>query len=556
MNHRLLSTVLLLSMLLSLTGSAWASRPEVIALLQVFVPDTGAMGRFAATGLPAYIFLDGFLLTGVSSSRQSLLEAAGLEYKLLDANMRGGRYYLATLRPNQTAPSWENYGRLLLTGDNYALLRSTAKAADRLAVVVLGMQLISLSPKPFPDRDAAADIFPEVVTPDPFVQQIIDQVTESEIYDLTAGLSGVNPVTIGGAPYTILTRYTGSGEPVQKATQYVGETLSGLGLTVEYHVWDSGKPPNVIGEIPGLVNPQDIYIIGGHLDDMPDDNPIAPGADDNASGSVATILAAKIFSQYYWGCTLRFALWTGEEQGLLGSKAYAQRSYNAGENILGYLNLDMIAWDDTGQPEIDLHANSDIPATLDLAQLFADVITAYSFKLIPEIIPAGTRSSDHSPFWDYNYVSILGIEDMSDFNDNYHTPDDTLDTLNLPYYTEFVKASLATFAHMSSCLLPAGSLDGLVSVEGSSETIPGASLIFTDTLGHSFDALTDSTGYYNSLLPAGVYTATVTAEGYLPVIITGITVVADTLVTQDFELSLAPESWLVYLPLSLRNDNK
>jgi hypothetical protein len=48
----------------------------------------------------------------------------------------------------------------------------------------------------------------------------------------------------------------------------------------------------------------------------------------------------------------------------------------------------------------------------------------------------------------------------------------------------------------------------------------------------------------------------VTAEGYLPVILTGITVVADTLVTQDFELSLAPEPWLVYLPLSLRNDNK
>ena len=552
MNHRLLSIVLLLSMLLSLTGSAWASHPDTAALLQVFVPDAGAMGRFAATGLPAYIFLDGFLLTGGSTSRQSLLEAAGLEYKLLDTDMRGGRYYLAYLRPNQAAPTWESYGRLLLTGDNYALLRSTAQAADRLAAVVLGMQLISLSPKPLPDRDAAADIFPEVVTPDPFVQQIIDQVAGSEIYDLTAGLSGVNPVTIGGESYTILTRYTGSGEPVQKATQYVGETLSGLGLTVEYHVWDSGKPPNVIGEIPGLVNPQDIYIIGGHLDDMPDADE-APGADDNASGSVATMLAAQIFSQYYWGCTLRFALWTGEEQGLLGSKAYAQRSYNAGENILGYLNLDMIAWDSTGQPGIDLHANSDIPATLDLAQLFADVITAYSFDLIPEIVPEGTRSSDHSPFWDYNYVSILGIEDMSDFNDNYHTPDDTLDNLNLSYYTEFVKASLATFAHMSSCQLPTGALDGTVSEAGSGEPIPGAALVFTDTLGHTFETSTDADGTYTSLLPSGVYTAAVTAEGYLPVTLSNISLAADTLLTLDFELSKIPEPWIIYLPLSLRN---
>ena len=76
--------------------------------------------------------------------------------------------------------------------------------------------------------------------------------------------------------------------------------------------------------------------------------PIIPGADDNASGSVATLLAADILSQYQWGCTLRFAFWTGEEQGLLGSYAYAQQAYQSGENILGYLNLDMIAWNTIG----------------------------------------------------------------------------------------------------------------------------------------------------------------------------------------------------------------
>ena len=78
------------------------------------------------------------------------------------------------------------------------------------------------------------------------------------------------------------------------------------------------------------------------------------------------------------------------------------------------------------------------------------------------------------------------------------------------------------------------------------------SLVFTDTLGHSFEALTDASGYYTSLLPAGIYTATVTADGYLPVTVSGVTIVADTLVTQNFELSLLPESWVIYLPLSLK----
>ncbi len=553
MKHRLLPTILLLAMLFSLAGSAQASRSDATALLQVFVPDASAMQRFAATGLPAYTSMDGFLLTGATASRQALLDAAGLEYSLLDEDMRGGQYYLAYLRSGQLSPAWEDYGQLLLTGASYALLRSTPEATARLASTGIGFRAVTLSPKPLPDREAEADIFPEVVVPDPLVQAIIDQVTESEIYDLTAGLSGVTPVTIGGSPYTIATRYTYSGESIQKATQYAGETLSSLGLAVDYHTWEIGTPPNVIGRMPGLVTPRNIYIIGGHLDDMPT-GLLAPGADDNASGSVATLLAAKIFSQYYNGCTLRFALWTGEEQGLLGSYEYAERSRLQKENILGYINLDMIAWNSDHRPGIDLHATDDIPATLDLAQLFADVITAYGLDLEADIFDTGMGASDHASFWDFDYVSILGIEDDSDFNDYYHTTNDQLQYLNMAYYTDFVKASLATFAHMSNCLLPTGTLDGTVSVAGSAEPVPGASLVFTNPLGYTFDALSGDDGTYTTVLPAGVYTATVSADGYLPVTLGDITVVADSLVTQDFELALVIDTWITYLPLGLKGE--
>jgi hypothetical protein len=550
--HRLLTTALLLTMLASLTGSAWATQPDAIALLQVFVPDDSAMDRFAATGLPAYTFFADTLLTGTPTTRLSLLEAAGLEYRLLDADMRGGHYYLAYPRPNQLPSNWVDYGRLLLTGANYTLLRSTPEATAQLAASGIGFRAITLTPKPLPGRGTTVDLYPDVVTPDPFVQQIIDQVTESEIYNLSAGLSGVNPVTIGGEPYTILTRHTDSGEPVLKATQFVGEYLGDLGLTVEYHTWELGTPPNVIGKIPGLTSPRDVYIIGGHLDDMPDEA-IAPGADDNASGSVATMLTARLFSQYYWGCTLRFAFWTGEEQGLLGSYEYAERARLQKETILGYINLDMIAWNSDQRPGIDLHAWDEMPATVELAQLFSDVITAYEMDLDADIFDIGMGSSDHASFWDFDYVSILAIEDDDDFNTNYHTVNDTLANLDMAYYTEFVKASLATFAHMSNCRLPTGELDGTVSAEESSDPIPGAVLVFTDSLGHSFEALTDADGAYTTLLPAGVYTATVTADGYLPVVLSEVTVIADALVPLDFELHQVAGPWIVFLPLSLRN---
>jgi hypothetical protein len=77
MKHRLLSTALLLVMLLSLTGSALASMPNATTLLQVFVPDASAIQRFAATGLPAYTFLDGSLLAGAPAGKLYLLHARG-----------------------------------------------------------------------------------------------------------------------------------------------------------------------------------------------------------------------------------------------------------------------------------------------------------------------------------------------------------------------------------------------------------------------------------------------------------------------------------------------
>ena len=81
-----------------------------------------------------------------------------------------------------------------------------------------------------------------------------------------------------GAWYTITTRETSSGEPIHKATSYVGQRMAAEGLDVEYHVWNNTTNPNVIGQITGLYTPDDIFIIGGHLDDVSG----TPGADDNA----------------------------------------------------------------------------------------------------------------------------------------------------------------------------------------------------------------------------------------------------------------------------------
>lgn len=460
MKRCVLSWLVILGLLTSLPGVIQA-RPAP-ALVHVALPDAESLARFEATGQPAYARLQGdagdYLLAGADPAGLRSLIAAGLAVRILDADTTGATYYLVYPAPGRPQPRWGDYGRVLLDDGLQMLVRATPQDAARLAEAGAELRLLTLDPKPLRPARAAAAI-PTAIQPDPLVQAMLNQVSTTVVYSYTGNLSGKWPVPIGGAPYTIITRHTYSGTPIQKATQYVGEHLAARGLTVEYHTWDASRPPNVIGELPGLIHPDDIYIICAHLDDMPA-SPPAPGADDNASGSVAVLIAADILTQYQWGCTLRFAFWTGEEQGLLGSRAYAARCYSRGENILGVINLDMIAWNTpASSPDIDLHAKSSLPATLTLAQLFADVVDAYDLNLVPEIIANGTGASDQASFWDYGYTAILGIEDYypsyhNDFNPRYHTAGDQLQYLDMAYYTDFVKAALATFVHLSGCLIP------------------------------------------------------------------------------------------------------
>ena len=80
---------------------------------------------------------------------------------------------------------------------------------------------------------------------------------------------------------------------------------------------------NVIAEIPGTEKPDEVVIVGGHLDTWDG----ATGATDNGTGVATTLEAARLLVKA--GAqpkrTIRFMLWGGEEQGLLGSRAYVEK---------------------------------------------------------------------------------------------------------------------------------------------------------------------------------------------------------------------------------------
>jgi hypothetical protein len=388
----------------------------------------------------------------------------------------------------------------------------------------------------------------------PHVQDMIDQVEPGTIFTLTSGLSGEQPVSIGGEPYTIRTRYALSGTPVKKAAQYLYEYYDDTGLDVTYHDFTySGKVlSNVVAEKVGTVFPERVYLITSHYDDVPS-SPPAPGADDDASGTVGVMMAAEILNQYEFGCTLRFVNFSAEEAGLIGSDRYAKQAYCAGEDLLGVLNLDMIAWNSLDSPaEMDLHHLPSIPGSYEIADLFAQVVEDYSLGVEATFPIPITSASDHASFWRYGFPAILASEDLNDFNPYWHTRGDRLENLpDFDYFTEMVKASIGAFAHMG-CLVEDGwgKVSGKVTEKGTLSPIEGASIsLFNPEWKYTFSTYTDKDGYYELSALAGTHNLYADGMGYPFTPVAEVNVLLDETVSIEIQMEAIRE-YATFVPLA------
>lgn len=348
---------------------------------------------------------------------------------------------------------------ILWAEERYALTITTPDLANQLSLLGIQRQQLRLKTLILPEEKAATPFSlaaPEAITPKSQVYAMLSQVNQSSLYTSVGDLSGEWPVLINSSPYTLSTRYTYAEIPIKKATLLAYEKFGAMGFTpwYDYYYISGLERRNVLAQQTGLTQPDRVFMLVAHLDSIsPSPYTLAPGADDNASGSVALLTIANILRQYQFGCTLRYALFTGEEQGYYGSIAYASDPDPG--SIQAVLNLDMLGYNTPNTAAtIELHTRYANGGDLAIAYLFRDVIDAYQIPLTPQIVQDGLSFSDHSSFWNVGIPAILAIEDWDDHTPNYHTTNDQLENLNLPYYTNFTKAALATFAHMG-CLIEA-----------------------------------------------------------------------------------------------------
>jgi hypothetical protein len=254
-------------------------------------------------------------------------------------------------------------------------------------------------------------------------------------------LSGEVPTTVNGTAQTIRNRVSSKGNDI--AADYIKEKLNGYGLTATDQIYKAGATGgrNVYAIQLGKTKPKDIYMICGHYDAVAD-----YCADDNLSGTVTVLEAARILSKYCFESTIVYALWDEEETGLNGSKYYAAQAKSRKDNILGVLNIDMSAYDGDNDKNFDIDCNSNANS-LAMKDLLLQLVSTYKFNLIGNVVNPGTPDSDHASFWPTYGALLLGeCWSKKDVTPFYHNAKDRASTLNFPYYYEMVKLAIAYMA--------------------------------------------------------------------------------------------------------------
>src|SRR5437667_1758853 len=173
---------------------------------------------------------------------------------------------------------------------------------------------------------------------------------------------------------------------------------------------------NTVGEIRGSGKPDEVVILGAHLDSWD----LGTGSTDNGTGSMAVLEAARALAKLGLKPkrTIRFVLFTGEEEGLVGSKRYVEAHKNDLEKISGVLVHDT----GTGRVlTLGLHDNYQDREIVD--QVLAPLS---ELKLLePSMVRA--FGTDQASFDDAGVPGFWCIQNMAEYSKTHHSQSDTFD---------------------------------------------------------------------------------------------------------------------------------
>lgn len=298
------------------------------------------------------------------------------------------------------------------------------------------------------------------------IQSMVDQVDSNSLINYLTYIEGIRhfsaaPAHLNEVRDSIETNFVRYGlETSLQTFSYGGQT----GI-------------NIKGRKAGMKDEAITFIIDGHYDGVAN----SPAADDNGSAVAGVLEALRVLSQYDFEHTIQFIGFDFEESGLIGSQRYIQSGIQPYESIQGVLNFEMIGYysEDPNSQSLpagfellfpqavaDIQADNNrgnflvvcgnatsnplITSFLDASALYVPNLRAISLQVPGNgTIAPDLRRSDHAPFWDSGRKALMLTDGADTRNLNYHTPADTMGTLNFNFMTNVVKATLGTLAELA-----------------------------------------------------------------------------------------------------------
>ncbi len=349
---------------------------------------------------------------------------------------------------------------------------------------------------------------------DPLIQKIVSEISESRIAEIEKKLESFgtrNSMSDPGQP----------GHGVGAARQWIFDQFKGFSPRLEVsfdthmipkggRVWKEVEMRNVVGILPGKLDPDRWILIGGHYDSLNLHVPPelrgdpakaaelpAPGVTDDGSGTACVMECARVLSQYEFDATLVFVAFAGEEQGLLGAHAMAKRLREKNQTIEALLNNDIIGSDVSGNGVTDnrrilvFSEDPDDSPSREIARFVKLIGGRYYPELAVEMVfrhDRFGRGGDQTAFNQEGYPGVR-ITTPSENYANQHSITDDFAHTSPAYAAKVVRLNAAAAAAMALAPRPPVTMAQAGQGPTRAGSIAGTRLTTGLTRGEGYDAV-------------------------------------------------------------------
>jgi hypothetical protein len=445
-----LFSAILLAMFSWGTGQVLASP----VLIKLQLKDQSDYEKAKALNVLAFHRFDNLFIAEFERSNLKALEDKGLTYQIIDEEPWTESYYVISESERYEKVDLSRYGKILVQTGIFYFLKISDESARSLAekgyhMAKVFQRAIPLKYKPVPKE------LPKALLRYPSIDSLLSLISQDSLYAWNLRLQNFR------------TRYSYS-DSVYRARDWLFNKFASFGIDsiwLHHYNYDSDQY-NVVATVVGTVKPDKLLVVGGHYDSVvygSGTNPYtwAPGADDNGSGTVATLEMARIIAQNPLPVTVMFVPFAQEEQGLIGSDYFASYLSSQGVDLPLMINADMIAHNLGAHTAVKIYAAS---SAMEFVNVMDNMANAYTY--LGASYAGQSSGSDHYSFYQHGYDAVFSSEGDF-FSNGWHKNYDIVDSLDFDYMKEVVKMNLATLITVAKSIgynIGDANADGLTDV--------------------------------------------------------------------------------------------